>query len=101
MTLLRELQRDATDPNVDITTLLRKARVLAARLNNAEFESWIKHELNEYPYESDLPEYRVLSVVAKAHLFFGYSAPECSGHGEPNTGAASDVGNNTLSSGLS
>jgi hypothetical protein len=73
MTLLRELQRDALDPNVDVTTVLRRARVLAARLNNADLVTWIQHELNGYPAESDLPKYRVLNVEAKAHLLMGYS----------------------------
>lgn len=73
MTLLRELQQDALDPKVDITTLLRKARVLAARLNNPEFVSWIQHELNGYPGTADLPKYRILHVQAHAHLIMGYS----------------------------
>jgi hypothetical protein len=72
MTLLRELQQDAIDSKIDVTTVLRKARVLAARLNNAEF-AWIQHELNGYPDGVKLPQYRVLSIVAKAHLFFGYT----------------------------
>lgn len=70
MTLLRELQSDALDPNVEITTVLRKARVLAARLKNAEFEAWIQHELNGYP-DGELPDYRILSVNAKAYLIIG------------------------------
>lgn len=73
MTLLRELQRDALDPKVDITTVLRRARVLAARLNNAEFVAWIQHELNGYPAEVDLPGYRILHVDAKAYLLIGYT----------------------------
>jgi hypothetical protein len=71
MTLLRELQRDALDPRVDITTLLRKARVLAARLNNPEFVAWIQHEQNGYPIGVDLPNYRILNVSSKAHLVMG------------------------------
>jgi hypothetical protein len=73
MTLLRELQRDALDPNLDITTLLRKARVLAARLDNPDFVAWIQHELNGYPDQAVLPEYRVLNVEARAHLIMGHS----------------------------
>jgi AbiTii len=73
MTLLRELQGDALDPKVDITTVLRKARVLAARLNNPEFVAWIQHELNSYPEGAELPKYRILNVDARAHLIMGYS----------------------------
>jgi hypothetical protein len=73
MTLLRELQKDALDPSVDITTLLRKARVLAARLNNPDFVAWIQHELNGYPEQANLPKYRILAVDAHAHLIIGYT----------------------------
>ena len=71
MTLLRDLQQDALDPTVDITTVLRKARILAARLNNAEFVAWIRHELDGYPDGTNLPKYRVLNIDAKAHLVMG------------------------------
>ena len=73
MTLLRQLQDDAINPTVDITTLLRKARILAARLKNKEFEQWVKYEMDGYPNETPLPEYRVLSVNAKASLMIGYA----------------------------
>lgn len=73
MTLLRELQRDTLDPKVDIITVLRMARVLAARLNNAEFVTWIQHELNGYPNGVDLPNYRILDVHASAHLLIGFN----------------------------
>jgi hypothetical protein len=70
MTLLQELTRDALHPSVEITGVLRKARVLAARLKNAEFETWIKNELNSYPPDAAVPEYRILTVHSKAHLIF-------------------------------
>lgn len=73
MSLLRDFQQDALDPKVDITTLLRMARVLAARLDNPKFVAWIQHELDGYPKNAELPEYRTLRVDAKAHLIIGYS----------------------------
>ena len=48
MTLLREIQADAVDTNVDISVLLRKCKVLAARLGNKEFNLWVERELNGY-----------------------------------------------------
>ena len=71
MTLLRQLQNDAVNATVDIVTLLRKARILAARLRNSEFESWIKYEMNGYPENVETPAYRVIGVHAKAHLIIG------------------------------
>jgi hypothetical protein len=38
MTLLHEIQLAAIDGNVGISTVLRKAKILAARLHNAAFE---------------------------------------------------------------
>jgi len=68
MSLLREIQSDAVDTNVDISVVLRKCKVLAARLGNKEFKLWVEHELNGYPSKDDLPEYRVLHVQSRGHF---------------------------------
>jgi hypothetical protein len=68
MTLLREIQLAATDGNVDISTVLRKAEVLAARLQNLEFEVWVNRELNGYSEMNDIPPYRIIPVHAEADL---------------------------------
>lgn len=68
MSLLREIQSAAIDSSVPLTTLLRKCKVLAARLGNDEFKSWIDHELNGYQSKGDLPEYRVVNVNSKGHF---------------------------------
>jgi hypothetical protein len=57
MTLLREIQAAATDPNIDPSTLLRKANILASRLKNPEFEAWVDHELNGYEDRRKVPSY--------------------------------------------
>ena len=53
-----ELQQLATDTNVDLQSLLRKALLVAAKLGLAEFREWIDHELNGYPTEEAVPRYR-------------------------------------------
>jgi hypothetical protein len=68
MSLLREIQSAAIDSNVPLTTLLRKCKVLAARLGNEEFKTWIDYELNGYESKDNLPEYRVLNVNSKGHF---------------------------------
>src|SRR5665213_2227657 len=68
MTLLREIQAAATDPTVDVSTLLRKAKILAARLKNPEFEAWVDNELNGYEDRKAVPLYRVLYSSPKATL---------------------------------
>ncbi|MBL8217250.1 MAG: hypothetical protein JNK87_41400 [Bryobacterales bacterium] len=68
MTLLREIQSAATNENVDVATLLRKAKILAARLKNIDFQEWVNNELNGYPDPLTLPSYRVIPAAARAHL---------------------------------
>jgi hypothetical protein len=68
MSLLREIQNAAIDSAVPLATLLRKCKVLAARLGNAEFKQWIEAELNGYSSIDGLPPYRVLNVQSKGHF---------------------------------
>lgn len=68
MSLLQEIQSDAVDANVDISVVLRKCKVLAARLGNEEFKSWVERELNGYTYKEDLPEYRILRVESHGNF---------------------------------
>jgi len=72
MSLLREIQMAATDGNVAVATVLRKAKILATRLGNRAFEEWVKHELNGYKVDAELPAYRLIPVTVQAHLRFGY-----------------------------
>ena len=68
MSLLREIQNAAIDSNIELTTLLRKCKVLAVRLESLEFKLWVDNELNGYKSENTLPEYRILSVNSKGHF---------------------------------
>ncbi len=68
MSLLREIQAAAIDSAVPLATLLRKCKVLAARLGNAEFKQWIEDELNGYRSADSLPPYRKLHVNSKGHF---------------------------------
>lgn len=68
MTLLRTIQDAAIDADTSLATLLRKCKVLAARLNNDEFRNWVENELNGYSNIDDLPEYRVMTVNSKGHF---------------------------------
>lgn len=57
--LVIDLQRDALDPKVRVSDLLRRAFVVAKKLNLAEFEAWVTHELHGYPVGTECPKYRV------------------------------------------
>jgi len=59
MSLLREIEDGATDAALDISTVLRKAKILAARLKDGDLADWLDRELNGYPVNTDVPEYRV------------------------------------------
>lgn len=68
MSLLREIQDTAIDSNTKITVLLRKCKVLAARLGSPEFKQWVENELSGYENIETLPEYRILQVNSKGHF---------------------------------
>jgi len=54
--LVLEIQQDALDKDIPVTTLLRKVRLAAAKLQLTTVEEWVGHELNGYTGE--LPAYR-------------------------------------------
>jgi hypothetical protein len=64
--LVEELQRDALNPRVSVTELLRKAKVIAAKLALSEFSAWVEKELRGYIQRDDVPFYRVVTGQPKA-----------------------------------
>ena len=69
MTLLQEILDAAVRSEVPLTDLLRRCKVLSSRLRHAELGTWADHELNGYPGDQPLPEYRILkSVQSKGHF---------------------------------
>ncbi len=71
MSLLRDITDAAIDTSVEISTLLRKCKVLAARLGNKDFDSWVEHELNGYKSPDEVPSYRRLERVESRGNFVG------------------------------
>lgn len=74
MTLLRQIQDAAIDSSVDTATLLRKCKVLAARLGSCDFKEWIEYELSGYSNRETLPDYRILSVNSKGHFYGAFGS---------------------------
>ncbi len=72
MTLLIDLQNVAVDASEDLGTLLRKCKVLAARLDNQPLENWLIWESNGYPEDVPVPDYRHWPLEVKGH-FSGYA----------------------------
>lgn len=74
MSLLRDIQNSAVDANEPIGTILRKCKILAARLGNSEFKAWVENELNGYYKKELIPEYRTLGVACKGHFSGGFGS---------------------------
>jgi hypothetical protein len=68
MKLLDQIEQGAVDDAVPIGTLLRKCLVLAHRLNSKPATDWVERELNGYGPDDELPDYRKLRVLVKAHI---------------------------------
>lgn len=65
--LIYELQEDAYNSKIGISSLLRKACVVARKLQIKDFDIWLKNELNGYTcHPEDVPEYRRISGEIKA-----------------------------------
>jgi hypothetical protein len=63
MSLLREIQNDIARADGNVAALLRKCKILAARLGSREFAEWVKWEIQGYPDSQPIPEYRKLAVT--------------------------------------
>jgi hypothetical protein len=57
--LVDELQRDALNPDVRVSDLLRKAKTIAVKLDLPELAAWVEKELNGYG-DSQVPDYRII-----------------------------------------
>lgn len=64
MGIVIELQREALDESISIESLMRKAYLVARKLNLKDFEEWISQEQNGY--KQKVPEYRNIAGEIKA-----------------------------------
>jgi AbiTii-like protein len=63
MSLLGDIQNDLASAEGDVTTVLRKCKILAARLGSEEFAQWVEWELDGYPDSQPMPVYRRLGII--------------------------------------
>lgn len=68
MSLIHDIQAAAISSTNDVATLLRKCKLLAARLGHAPFAQWVEWEQGGYPSDATLPSYRVVDTVARGHF---------------------------------
>lgn len=60
------LQEMASNEDISIKELLRKALIVAYKLNLDDFKGWIENEINGYGKNSEIPEYRNVTGEIKA-----------------------------------
>lgn len=58
MNLLNEIRFDLTNKSASLANTLRKAKILASEIGLPEFRQWVEFELNGYPDQKSVPEYR-------------------------------------------
>lgn len=77
--LVLELQRAALDEKSSVSSLLRKALVVATKLQVADFEAWARAELEGYNDDSvPIPAYRKISGAPKVwNPYHGYQDLNC------------------------
>jgi len=67
--IIQQLQHEALNSEISVSDLLRKAKVIAVKLDLKEFLGWIEKELNGYEEvktQEELPVYRILVGQTKA-----------------------------------
>ena len=62
MGFVENLRTHIVNPQVDLSTCLREARLLAAKLGNEDFQRWVTSELFGYEDPTSTPPYRKLRV---------------------------------------
>jgi hypothetical protein len=71
--LVLELQQEAMISHARVRDLLRKALVVASKLNISDFKEWAEQELHGYSSSSKIPEYRLIHGEIKVHNpFYGW-----------------------------
>lgn len=76
MTLLQQIQTEALDTHGDLAALLRRCRILAQRLRLEALKQWVSYELEGYPSDDDLPEYRKIETNLILGLFNGFGGSQ-------------------------
>lgn len=62
MSLIHDIQAAAISQTMDLPSLLRMCKLLAARISHEELSEWVNNELNGYSDIKLLPEYRIYAV---------------------------------------
>ena len=72
MATIEQILRDANDDSKPLDSVLRSAMVLAYRLDYEPLITWVNAELDGYPTNENLPDYRWFWSETRASFFNGY-----------------------------
>lgn len=67
MKLIEEIRNEITNSRFDLSSTLRKSKILASILDNDQLKNWVNSELSGYKNLEELPDYRIISIQS-----FGY-----------------------------
>lgn len=62
-----ELQKEISSQDCDVISVLRRAHLIATKLNLVDFDKWLMYELNGYPNNTLVPDYRRVKGELKAN----------------------------------
>ena len=65
LSLLHQIQESIVQEGAELSSVLLKLQLLAARLGSDTLEEWVKHESKGYPKDAEIPPYRVVEVSYK------------------------------------
>jgi len=91
MDLLEQIQSEAAGSNTDLSSLLRKCRVLAQRVGSEELKSWTLDELEGYSNEELVPAYRVFDGVILTGNYSTKYAPKLKNVQFPRSSMPADL----------
>lgn len=74
MKLLNEIIDALSSQSGSLTDALLKTKVLLHQIGHNELVEWVNHELNGYPHDGAIPEYRVLPAQILANMAYQVSA---------------------------
>ena len=72
--IVEKLQAECLDDSIPVSTLLRKAKLIASKLKLAEFEAWVDREQGGYDDtpRAELPRYRHVRGQPEAQDMYGW-----------------------------
>lgn len=82
MELVRELRDEIVEESKSLSSILRKAKIVASLLDDADLKRWLDHELSGYDSGADLPLYRKLQVPLLGD-FYGPMGSSLTGYSIP------------------